>query len=121
MLFGWDKVGPRLHFMATLLVALGTTNSAFWILSANSFMHTPQGAEWIDGQLVPQDWWAVVFNPSFPYRLSHMLLASALTTSLVVAGGSAWCLWKNVYRGAGLAGLRQVDTECAPPGEQDLQ
>lgn len=106
MLFGWDKVGPRLHFMATLLVALGTTNSAFWILSANSFMHTPQGAEWIDGQLVPQDWWAVVFNPSFPYRLSHMLLASALTTSLAVAGGSAWCLWKNVYRGAGLAGLR---------------
>lgn len=106
MLFGWDKVGPRLHFFATLLVALGTTNSAFWILSANSFMHTPQGAEWIDGQLVPTDWLAVIFNPSFPYRLSHMLLASGLTTALVVAGGSAWCLWKDVYRGAGLAGLR---------------
>ncbi|MGQ0698499.1 MAG: cytochrome ubiquinol oxidase subunit I [Panacagrimonas sp.] len=108
MLFGWNKVGPRLHFLATLLVALGTTNSAFWILSANSFMHTPQGAEWVNGQLVPQDWWAVVFNPSFPYRLSHMLLASLLTTSLVIAGGSAWCLWKNVYRGAGLAGLRSA-------------
>ncbi len=106
MLFGWDKVGPRLHFVATLLVAIGTTNSAFWILSANSFMHTPQGAEWIDGQLVPTDWWAVVFNPSFPYRLGHMLLASALSTALVVAGGSAWCLRRNLYRGAGLAGLR---------------
>ncbi|MGH8518003.1 MAG: cytochrome ubiquinol oxidase subunit I, partial [Panacagrimonas sp.] len=106
MLFGWNKVGPGLHFLATMLVALGTTNSAFWILSANSFMHTPQGAGWVEGQLVPQDWWAVVFNPSFPYRLSHMLLASAITTALVVAGGSAWCLWKDVYRGAGLAGLR---------------
>lgn len=108
MLFGWDKVGPRLHFVASLLVALGTTNSAFWILSANSFMHTPQGAEWVNGQLVPVDWWAVVFNPSFPYRLTHMLLASLITSSLVVAGGSAWCLWKNVYRGAGLAGLRSA-------------
>lgn len=108
MLFGWDKVGPRLHFLASLLVALGTTNSAFWILSANSFMHTPQGVEWVNGQLVPQDWWAVVFNPSFPYRLCHMLLAALLTASLVVAGGSAWCLWKNVYRGAGLAGLRSA-------------
>ncbi|MGQ0503155.1 MAG: cytochrome ubiquinol oxidase subunit I [Panacagrimonas sp.] len=108
MLFGWDKVGPRLHFLATLLVALGTTNSAFWILSANSFMHTPQGAEWVNGQLVPTDWWAVVFNPSFPYRLAHMLLASFITSSLVMAGGSAWCLWKNVYRGAGLAGLRSA-------------
>lgn len=108
MLFGWKKVGPRLHFMATLLVALGTTNSAFWILSANSFMHTPQGAAWVEGQLVPQDWWLIVFNPSFPYRLTHMLLASLLTTALVVAGGSAWCLWKSVYRDAGLAGLRSA-------------
>lgn len=113
MLFGWDKVGPRLHFLASLLVALGTTNSAFWILSANSFMHTPQGAEWVDGQLVPKDWWAVVFNPSFPYRLTHMLLASAITSALVVAGGSAWCLWKDVYRGAGLAGLRTAITVLA--------
>ncbi|HEY0975815.1 MAG TPA: cytochrome ubiquinol oxidase subunit I [Solimonas sp.] len=106
MLFGWNKVGPRLHFLATLLVAIGTTNSAFWILSANSFMHTPQGAEWIDGRLVPVDWFAVVFNPSFPYRLTHMLLASALTASLVLAGGSAWCLSRRIYREAGLAGLK---------------
>ncbi|HKY92658.1 MAG TPA: cytochrome ubiquinol oxidase subunit I [Nevskiaceae bacterium] len=108
MLFGWEKVGPRLHFLASLLVAVGTTNSAFWILSANSFMHTPQGADWVNGQLVPHDWFAVVFNPSFPYRLAHMLLAAVITASLVVAGGSAWCLWKDVYRGAGLAGLRSA-------------
>ncbi len=113
MLFGWDKVGPKLHFLATLLVALGTSNSALWILSANSFMHTPQGAVWVDGQLVPQDWWQVVFNPSFGYRLVHMLLASLLTTALVVAGGSAWCLAKDVYRGAGLAGLRSAITVLA--------
>jgi cytochrome bd ubiquinol oxidase subunit I len=106
MLFGWNKVGPRLHFLATLLVAIGTTNSAFWILSANSFMHTPQGAELIDGALVPLDWWAVVFNPSFPYRLSHMLLASGITTALVIAGGSAWCLSRGLYRDASHAALK---------------
>ena len=88
MLFGWNKVGPRLHFLATVLVALGTTNSAFWILSANSWMHTPAGVEWIDGRIVPLDWWAVVFNPSFPYRLAHMLLASLVTSSLVVSAYS---------------------------------
>ncbi len=106
MLFGWDKVGPRLHFLASLLVAIGTTNSAFWILSANSFMHTPQGAEFVDGVLIPQDWWAVVFNPSFPYRLAHMLLASSLTTALVIAGGSAWCLRRGVYHEASLSALK---------------
>ncbi|MFC4253492.1 cytochrome ubiquinol oxidase subunit I [Sinimarinibacterium flocculans] len=106
MLFGWDKVGPRLHFLATLLVAIGTTNSAFWILSANSFMHTPQGAEFVDGVLIPQDWWAIVFNPSFPYRLSHMLLASGLTTALVIAGGSAWCLSRGLYCEASRSALK---------------
>lgn len=89
MLFGWDKVGPRLHFVASLLVALGTTNSAFWILSANSWMQTPQGTTLAAGRIVPVDWWAVVFNPSFPYRLAHMLLAAFLSASLVVAGVSA--------------------------------
>ncbi|HEY1075815.1 MAG TPA: cytochrome ubiquinol oxidase subunit I [Fontimonas sp.] len=106
MLFGWEKVGPRLHFLATLLVALGTTNSAFWILSANSFMHTPQGAEWIDGRLIPADWFAIVFNPSFPYRLAHMLLASTLTMSLVVASVSAWWLLQGEHRDVARAGLR---------------
>ena len=106
MLFGWDKVGPRLHFMATLLVALGTTNSAFWILSANSFMHTPQGAEWSGGRLVPVDWWAIVFNPSFPYRLAHMLLASFISSALVVGGVSAWYVRRGEHREAAGRGLR---------------
>ena len=95
MLFGWNKVGPRLHFLATLLVAIGTTNSAFWILSANSWMHTPAGVEWIDGRIVPVDWWAVVFNPSFPYRLAHMLLASLVTSSLVITAVSAHALLRR--------------------------
>lgn len=94
MLFGWDKVGPRLHFMATGLVAFGTTLSSFWILAANSWMQTPQGAH-IDpalGSFVPDDWWAIIFNPSFPYRLSHMLTASFLTTAIFLAGVSAFYL-----------------------------
>lgn len=95
MLFGWKKVGPRLHFLATCLVAIGTLNSAFWILAANSWMQTPQGAALVDGRLVPEDWWAIVFNPSFPYRLAHMVLASFLTASFVVAGTSAWYLLKR--------------------------
>ncbi len=90
MLFGWDKVGPRLHFLATVLVALGTLNSAFWILSANSWMQTPAGFEFNGAQFIPTDWAAIIFNPSFPYRLVHMVLAALLTTSLAVAGISAW-------------------------------
>lgn len=105
MLFGWNKVGPRLHFMATLLVAIGTTNSAFWILAANSFMHTPQGATWIDGQLVPTDWAAVVLNPSFPYRLAHMLLACYITASLVVASVCAFYLRRGEHAGFARGGL----------------
>jgi cytochrome d ubiquinol oxidase subunit I len=105
MLFGWDRVGPRLHFMATLLVALGTTNSAFWILSANSWMQTPQGTVVVDGRVVPLDWLAVVFNPSFPYRLGHMLLAVFVTASLVVAGVSAY-QWLRQSAGYARVGLR---------------
>lgn len=106
MLFGWDKVGPRLHFIATLLVALGTTASAFWIVSANSFMHTPAGAEWVDGKLLPLDWLAIIFNPSFPYRFSHMLIASLLTSSLVVAGISAYFLLRGREHVTAQASLR---------------
>src|SRR3990167_6936041 len=75
MLFGWKKVGPGLHFAATVLVAVGTLMSAFWILAANSWMQTPQGYS-LDAQGVfyPESWWAIVFNPSFPYRLVHMVL-----------------------------------------------
>ena len=105
MLFGWDKVGPRLHFLATLLVTIGTLNSAFWILAANSWMQTPAGAELVDGIFVPTDWWAIIFNPSFPYRLSHMLVASFLTTAFVISGVSAWYLLNRRFVEIGRAGL----------------
>ncbi len=90
MLFGMTKVGPRLHFVATLMVAIGTFISAFWILSVNSWMQTPAGyGTNPQGQFVPLDWWAVVFNPSFPFRLVHMVLAAYLTTALVVGAVGA--------------------------------
>jgi cytochrome d ubiquinol oxidase subunit I len=93
MLFGRERVGPRLHFLATLMVAFGTLMSATWILSVNSWMQTPQGFE-INavGQFVPVDWWKIVFNPSFPYRFTHMVLAAYLTTALVVGAVGAWHL-----------------------------
>ncbi|MDX2205612.1 MAG: cytochrome ubiquinol oxidase subunit I [Hyphomicrobiaceae bacterium] len=93
MLFGMQKVGKGLHFAATLMVAVGTLLSAFWILAANSWMHTPAGFAINDkGQFIPTDWWAVIFNPSFPYRLVHMVLAAYLTTALVVGGTAAFHL-----------------------------
>jgi len=96
MLFGLSRVGPRLHFLATLMVAAGTLFSAFWILSVNSWMHTPAGyAVNAKGQFVPLDWWAVVFNPSFPYRLVHMVLAAYLTTAFVVGAVGAWHLLRD--------------------------
>ncbi len=79
MLFGMEKVGRKLHFVATLMVAIGTFISAFWILSVNSWMHTPQGfAIGANGQFLPDDWWAIIFNPSFPYRLVHTVIAAQL-------------------------------------------
>jgi cytochrome d ubiquinol oxidase subunit I len=96
MLFGWKKVGPRLHFTATLLVAIGTLISAFWILSANSWMQFPTGFAILpDGGLIATDWWAVVFNPTFPVRLMHMSLAAFLTTALAVGGASAFVLLRD--------------------------
>lgn len=96
MLFGREKVGEKLHFLATLMVAIGTLGSAFWILSVNSWMQTPQGfAVNPAGQIVPVDWWAIVFNPSFPYRLVHMVLAAYLTTALVVGATAAWHLFQD--------------------------
>jgi cytochrome d ubiquinol oxidase subunit I len=92
MLFGWERVGDRAHFVATVLVAVGTLISAFWILSANSWMHTPVGFEIVDGKAVPTDWWAIVFNPSFPYRFAHMVAATFLSTSFAVAGMAAVAL-----------------------------
>ncbi|MEY8842788.1 cytochrome ubiquinol oxidase subunit I, partial [Cribrihabitans sp. XS_ASV171] len=91
MLFGRDRVGDGLHMLSTALVAAGTLLSAFWILSANSWMHTPAGFEQdADGRFLPVDWWQIVFNPSFPYRLVHMVLAAYLTTAFAVAGAAAW-------------------------------
>jgi cytochrome d ubiquinol oxidase subunit I len=90
MLFGFRRVPGWLHTLATALVAIGTTASAFWIIVLNSWMHTPQGFELRDGVAHATDWWAIVFNPSMPYRLAHMLVASALTVCFLVAGISAW-------------------------------
>ncbi|WCM29704.1 cytochrome ubiquinol oxidase subunit I [Sphingomonas sp. QA11] len=97
MLFGMEKVGRKLHFAATCLVAVGTAISAFWILSANSWMQTPAGyAMNAQGQFVMAgSWAAVIFNPSFPYRLVHTVIAAYLTTSLVVGATGAWHLLKD--------------------------
>jgi cytochrome bd ubiquinol oxidase subunit I len=84
MLFGWNRVPPWLHVLSTIMVAVGTLMSAFWILAANSWMQTPAGHEIRDGIAVPVDWLAIVFNPSFPYRFAHMVTAAYLTTSFVV-------------------------------------
>ncbi|HZZ67642.1 MAG TPA: cytochrome ubiquinol oxidase subunit I [Phenylobacterium sp.] len=96
MLFGWKKVGPRLHFAASVLVALGTLTSAFWIVSANSWMQDPTGyVRLADGTLRATDWGQVIFSPTFPIRLTHMVLAAFLTTSLVVGAASAWRLLQD--------------------------
>lgn len=96
MLFGLKKVGPRLHFFATCAVAVGSLISAFWILSANSWMQTPAGyAIGVDGRFIADNWWAIIFNPSFPYRLAHMTLAAFLGTATLVAGVSAWQLSRS--------------------------
>jgi cytochrome d ubiquinol oxidase subunit I len=93
MLFGLKRVGRTLHYVATLAVALGTLLSAFWILSANSWMQTPAGfALNAAGQFVPRSWMQIIFNPSFPYRLVHMVLAAYLSTALIVGGVAAWHL-----------------------------
>jgi len=95
MLFGWNRVGERLHFFSTLMVAVGTLISTFWILASNSWMHTPQGHEIIDGIVVPVDWLAIIFNPSFPYRLAHMAVAAFLATAFFVGASAAWQLLRG--------------------------
>lgn len=96
MLFGRKRVSPRVHLLATALVAVGTTLSAFWILSLNSWMQTPAGYEIIDGKFYATDWLAIIFNPSFPYRLAHVLTASLITSAFVVMGVSAWRIFKSL-------------------------
>ncbi|MES2936074.1 MAG: cytochrome ubiquinol oxidase subunit I [Pseudomonadota bacterium] len=113
MLFGRGRVSERTHLVATVLVAFGTTLSAFWILALNSWMQTPAGYEIVNGRFHATSWWAVIFNPSFPYRLAHKLLASTLTASFLVAGLSAWQLLKGTANGGTRKALRVAVTAAA--------
>lgn len=98
MLFGWNRVSRRMHFAATVIVAAGTLLSAFWILSANSWMQTPAGFRvGADGLLYPTDWIQVIFNPSFPYRFIHMVTGAYLTTAFVVGGIGGYYLWRGLH------------------------
>ncbi|MEY3134182.1 MAG: hypothetical protein RJA39_64 [Pseudomonadota bacterium] len=106
MLFGRGRVSESVHTLATWLVALGTTASAFWILALNSWMHTPAGFEMINGQAHVTSWLEVIFNPSFPYRMTHMLIASGLTGSFLLAGISAYRWLKNDRANDVMAALR---------------
>ncbi|MFT5426298.1 MAG: cytochrome d ubiquinol oxidase subunit I [Gammaproteobacteria bacterium] len=96
MLFGKHRVSNRLHLISCCLVAFGTSLSAFWILSLNSWMQTPAGYLIEDGVFIVENWWDVVFNPSFPYRMSHMFVASLLTSAFLIIGVSAWRMVKKV-------------------------
>src|ERR1700722_379113 len=101
MLFGLHRVGPKLHYFATCMVAVGTIISASWILSANSWMQTPSGVSIHDGRLTVVNWWQVVVNPSWLYRLPHMVTAAYLTASFLVAGIGAWYLLRGKHRDFG--------------------
>ncbi|ULT73075.1 cytochrome ubiquinol oxidase subunit I [Pseudomonas sp. BC42] len=95
MLFGWNRVGRGLHFFATVMVAIGTLISTFWILASNSWMQTPQGFSIVDGRIMPMDWLAIVFNPSFPFRLMHMAIAAFVATAFFVGSSAAWHLLRG--------------------------
>lgn len=95
MLFGWNRVSPALHFFATCMVAVGTILSTFWILSSNSWMQTPQGYSIHNGIVIPENWFEIVFNPSFPYRLMHMSTAAFLATAFFVGASAAWHLLRG--------------------------
>jgi cytochrome d ubiquinol oxidase subunit I len=112
MLFGMNRVSGRVHVASAAIVAFGTTVSAFWILALNSWMHTPTGHVSSEGALIAGDWLAVIFNPSFPYRLAHMLLASGITAAFLVAGLSAWRLL-NAPADAGAAKTLRFGTYIA--------
>jgi cytochrome d ubiquinol oxidase subunit I len=113
MLLGWKKVGPGLHFAATCIVAVGTLVSAFWITSANSWMQHPV-AFGLDtqGRFIATDWWQVVFSPTFPLRLAHMVLAAYLSTALAVGGASAWTLLKKPDQPESKIALRMAIGMC---------
>ena len=112
MLFGVGKVSDRVHTFATVLVAFGTTMSAFWILSLNSWMQTPQGFEMVNGQAHARDWLAVIFNPSLPYRFAHVMIASGLTAAFLVAGLSAY-RWLRGDRAADVGPTLRVGVYAA--------
>jgi cytochrome bd ubiquinol oxidase subunit I len=97
VIFGWKRVPPKVHYFATCMVAAGALISTFWILAANSWMHTPTGHVIKDGVFHIESWWDVIFNPSFPYRYFHMVIAALLSTAVAVAGISAWYLIKKSY------------------------
>jgi len=113
MLFGAQRVSNRVHTLATFLVAAGTTLSAFWIIALNSWMHTPAGFAMIDGKAHALDWMAIIFNPSMPYRLTHMLLASGLTVAFLVAGISAYRWLRGDRAPSVMAALRTGVTIAA--------
>lgn len=120
MLFGWNRVGPKLHFAATTIVAVGTLISAFWILSANSWMQTPQGFyKGPDGLLYPSSWWQIIFNPSFPYRFFHMVTAAYLTTAFAVAGVGAFYLWRqrHVQQARVMLGMAMIMAVFVAPAQ----
>lgn len=99
MLFGWGRVSEKMHFVSTIIVAIGTLISSFWILSANSWMQTPQGHTiGDDGIMYPENWIAIIFNPSFPYRLAHMVTAAYLTTCFVIGGVGAFYLYMKRHQ-----------------------
>ena len=106
MLFGWNRVGRKLHFFSTCTVAVGTLISAFWILAANSWMHTPAGYEIRDGVFYATSWLEVIFNPSFPYRFLHMVVAAYLTTAFVVIGVGAFQILRGLKTEATLIMLK---------------
>src|SRR5690554_5928022 len=114
MLFGKDRVSNRVHLISCFLVAAGTTFSAFWILSLNSWMQTPAGHFMENGVAMIDDWWAIIFNPSFPLRFVHMLIASLLTSAFLILGVSAWrarrkvdgpATWKVIKTGVIMAAV----------------
>ncbi|HEX6692249.1 MAG TPA: cytochrome ubiquinol oxidase subunit I [Burkholderiales bacterium] len=106
LLFGMNRVPAKVHVASAFIVAFGTTVSAFWILALNSWMQTPTGHVWVNSILIAGDWWRVIFNPSFPYRFAHMMLASGITAAFVVSGLSAWRLLKAPGDQAALKTLR---------------
>lgn len=104
MLFGWNRVPSAVHFFTTCMVALGTLVSTFWILASNSWMQTPQGFSIVGGHAVPDDWTAIILNPSFPYRLAHMAIAAFLSSAMFVGASGAW----HLLRGNDIPAVRKM-------------